>query len=96
MAHGRDFFPGRNEEVAGQEIVGAIIDTEEITSDLASILRAAAAGRHVDYVSRKRAETVASFRGGETYARLAKSPTLFIVQDGIRFLRSAGATTQSA
>ena len=74
--------------MAAQEIVGAVIDSKEITTDMAMILRSAATGRNVDYMSRKRAETVASFRGGESFARLAKSPTLFVLENGARFVRS--------
>jgi hypothetical protein len=74
--------------VARQEIVGAVIDSEQITSDMAAILRSAAAGRQVDYISRRRAETIASFRGGEAYRELARSATLFVVDNGVRFVPS--------
>ena len=75
--------------MASQQIVGAIIDSDEITTDMGIILRAAAAGRHVDYISRRRAETISSFRGGESFAELTRAPTLFVLQDGVRFVRRA-------
>ena len=74
--------------VAIQEIVGAVIDSEQITDDIATILQSAAAGRQVDYISRKRAETIASFQGGDAYRRLVRSATLFFLEDGVRFIPS--------
>jgi hypothetical protein len=73
--------------VSVQEIVGAIIDSEQVTSDLETIGRSIAAGRHVEYVSRKRAKTVASFDQDQPVARLAVAPTLFIMEDGTRFVK---------
>ena len=74
--------------MAPQEIVGAVIDSKRITDDMTVILRSAAAGRQVDYISRKRAQTIASFRGGDAYRSLARSGTLFVVEDGVRFVPS--------
>ncbi len=75
-----------------QEIVGAIIDSEEVTGDLETIGRSIAAGRHVEYVSRRRAKTVASFDQDQPVGRLALAPTLFVMEDGARFVKTDPAS----
>jgi hypothetical protein len=68
------------------EIVGAIIDSNSITTDRREIDASTESGRTVEYVSRVAARHRAAEGRSSVWAALAKAPSLFLLDHGIRFV----------
>ena len=67
------------------EIVGAIIDATDVTTDVASIDAAVALGISVEYISRLDAHNRDDQDPEGPWRRLSDSPTLFLYDDGVRY-----------
>ena len=63
--------------MAVQEIVAAVIDAGQVTTDLQAMGASLASGRRIEYVSRATAADLAAQSSSRTWAALAAGPTLF-------------------
>ena len=73
------------------EIVGAVIDSDLVTTDRREIDASTESGRTVEYVSRVAARLRAAELLFSVWAALAEAPSLFLLDHGIRFV-SGNAT----
>jgi len=64
-----------------QEIVGAMIDSVTITSDMTRIDASRLFGKEVQYITRKDAKKLAARDRSKPWSQLAAGPTLFLSQD---------------
>ena len=70
------------------EIVAAIIDATDVTTDVASIDAAVALGIPVEYISRLDAHNRDDQDPEGPWHQLADSPTLFLYDDGVRYSKT--------
>ncbi len=68
--------------MAIQQIIGAIINDEHITTDRNEIEAARRSGHGIKYVTRDRAKLLACQTRSPDWADLASSKTLFLIVDG--------------
>ena len=71
-----------------QEIVGAMVSPGCFTLDREQIELFVGDGHRVEYVTRCRAQRMAQKTGATIWNQLATAPTLFLVDNGIRFVNS--------
>jgi len=72
------------------EIVGAIVNSDWITTDSRAIDHSLAKHEDVEYISRNRARIRAAEGQSQLWQRLANAPTLFLVDHGVRFRPAIG------
>ena len=72
----------------GQEIVGAIVAPGCFTLDREQIELFVGHGRRIEYVTRCQAQRMAQKTGATIWNQLATAPTLFLVDNGIRFVNA--------
>ena len=72
------------------EIVGAIVNSDWITTDAEAIDASLAKHEDVQYISRNRARIRAVESRSSLWQRLADAPTLFLVDHGVRFRPAMG------
>ena len=71
--------------MAIQQIVGAVINSEHITTDRAEINAARLTREQIEYITRDRARLVAHQTRSPDWGDLVRGKTLFVVVDGQRF-----------
>ena len=69
-----------------KEIVGALVDFHRVTTDFPEIDRLLSHGANVHLISRESALNAASRSEGEPPGSLASAPTLFLLENGVRYL----------
>ena len=70
-----------------QEIVAAVIDSNQVTNDPGRVEAALLCGHPVEYVGRARAKELALRKEHEEWSVVAKAPVMYVVIDGIRHRR---------
>ncbi len=77
-----------------QEIVGVMGEDACVSTDLAQIDRTIAAGRPLRYVTRSFARRRAAEARSEHWSSVARGPTLFLVDRGVRYFAGAGGASR--
>ena len=72
------------------EIIGAVIDANYVTSDRNRIDAALMCQRCVEFVSRGHARSMARWTNHPQWVALAAAPALWVIVDGVRYRQHRG------